>query len=67
MEQGLTGVTGPSGSIGYVGEIFQGMAGYSSEVRIPAKKGCPLCCGKGKVEKQGLFGIIKLVKCRCKR
>ena len=46
--------------IGYVGE--KNYIDNKKEVLM-----CPKCCNKGKIEKQGWFGIVRLVKCSCRR
>ncbi len=35
--------------------------------KAPKPKYCKFCFNKGVVEKQSLFGKIKLVKCKCRR
>jgi RNA-binding protein YhbY len=39
---------------------------FAEEHELTKVKICSICCGRGKIEKQGLFGIIRLVKCKCK-
>lgn len=70
---GVIGTTGVPGPLGILGPT--GITGYSDGLdrfrllydNSKPQKTCPICCGKGKVEKQGLFGIIKLAKCKCKK
>ena len=55
------GITGPAGMTGLSGEPR-----YFTEEKSRTKI-CHICCGKGKVEKQGWFGVIRLVTCKCRR
>ena len=75
-KEGLEGYSGFSGCSGVSG--YSGIHGptslslndlhneYNPEYKNSHTKPCSICCGRGKVEKQGWFGKIKLVKCRCK-
>jgi hypothetical protein len=58
---GATGVTGSTG-ISVLSTILDNFAKLAPKTKI-----CSICCGKGKVEKQGLFGVIRLVTCKCRR
>jgi hypothetical protein len=60
---GISGYSGYSGTSGYIGEQFSRTSEHTP--LTVHKKLCPFCCGRGKVEKQGWFGKIKVVKCRC--
>ena len=68
---GETGVIGTTGIAGIIGSPRSArldfVEQYSNEHEFNRTKVCSICCGKGKVEKQGWFGKIKIVKCKCKR